>query len=485
MSSPASLNPAGLLIAELKRIGVRYMNGKVLIKNGTVVDHISTYQSDILIENGKIKDIGTFLADRDAEIYDASHMLVLPGIVDPHVQVEVLYGAFPMTDDFDTGTVAAAAGGVTTIIDFADQAHGVPAWQYLQQRRTAADGRVNVDYTLHMSLTDTAVSSVEDMEQIVNSGITSFKLYMTYKKRDRMVNEGQMLDIMAEAARLNAICGIHGENENLVEYMIKKLTDQGKTGLEYFTTARPALNEVIAVNTAIAIAEHTGCTLYVHHCSCAETLRAIRAGRQRGVKIYCETCPCYLNLNEEVFKGENAELYVVNPALRSADDQAVLWEGLRSGDVDTLGTDHCSYTKEQKLQNRGNFSAIPAGHPGVEISLPLMYTTGVVTGKIQMQQLVRLMSYNPARIFGLAPQKGMLRPGSDGDVVIFDPNKKWTMSADKLLMNVDFTTYDGWQMEGCVKATFLRGMKLYENGVFCGPRHAGEYVFGTPSTFMR
>ncbi len=461
------------------------MSKKVLIKNGTVVDHMSSYRGDILMEDGVIQAIGDALPAAGAEVYDASGMLVLPGIVDPHVQFEVLFGAFPMTDDFDTGTIAAAAGGVTTIIDFADQAHGVPVYEYLRQRRAAADGRVNVDYTLHMSITDTTVPSIEDMGKVVESGVTSFKLYMTYSRRDRMVNEGQMNDIFAEAARLNAICGIHGENDNFVEYMIKKLTEEGKTDLSYFTTARPAISEVIAVNTAIALAEHNGCILYVHHCSCGATLAAIREGRRRGVKIYCEACPCYLNLNEEVYRQEDGPLYVVNPALRTKEDQAALWEGIRRGEIDTIGTDHCSYTREQKFRNRNDFSGIPAGHPGVEISLPLMYTTGVAAGRITMEQLVKLMSYNPARIFGLSPRKGLLRPGSDGDVVIFDPKKKWTMSADKLLMQVDFTNYDGWQMEGAVKATFLRGEKLYEDGVFCGPRHMGRFVPAKPADFLR
>jgi len=461
------------------------MCNSVLIKNGTIANAEAVFAGDILIENGKISQIGTDLEATGVETYDATGMLVMPGIIDPHVQLEIKYGKFPMTDDFDTGTIAAAAGGVTTMIDFADQPKGVAAIDDLIHRKSLADGRVNVDYSLHMSLTDTKAGAVGDIKAVVESGIASFKLYMAYSRRDRMVNEGQIDHIMSEAAKYGAITGIHGENDNMVEYLIARYQQEGKTGIQYFTQARPDTAEIIAVQTAITLAERNHCTLYVHHVSCAGTLNAIKEGRKRGVKIYAETCPAYLTLTEDVYQKEGGEIFILNPALRKESDRLALWQGIIDGEIDTIGTDHCSYTLEQKRTNKDNFDGIPAGLPGIELLFPVMYTIAVAENKVTLPRLLELMTYNPARIFGLAPQKGILAPGSDGDILIYDPNKTWQVDPANLFMNVDFTPFDGWTMQGEVKATFLRGEKLYENHVFCGPHHHGQFVFGTPAPYRR
>jgi len=461
------------------------MNNSILIKNGTIADAQGVYQSDIFVEQGKIKQIGFGLQIPNTDIYDAENMLIFPGIIDPHVQLEIKYGKFPMTDDFDTGTIAAAAGGVTTIIDFADQPKGVTVREDLADRKGLADGRVNVDYSLHMSITDLTAGAIEDIEGVINSGVPSFKLYMAYSRRDRMVNEGQMDHVMEEVAKFNGIAGIHGENDNFVEYMIARLQAEGKTSLEYFTKARPAIGEIIAVQTAILLAERNNCILYVHHVSCAGTLEAIKAGRKRGVKIYAETCPAYLSLTEEQYLKQGGELFVLNPALRSKSDIEALWQGIISGDIDTIGTDHCSYTKAQKQENKHNFDGIPAGLPGIELLLPSMYTMAVHERKLPLHKLMQLMTANPARIFGISPQKGHIAPGSDGDFVIYNFNKKWTVEPGNLFMNVDFTPFDGWEMHGAVETTFLRGMKIFDKGNFCGPRNQGKFVSGIPSGYIR
>lgn len=458
---------------------------KILVKNGLIINSTHNYYGDILIGNGKILAIGSNFDEKDVETHDAANKFVFPGIVDPHVQFEVNFGKFPMTDGFDNGTIAAAAGGVTTIIDFADQPKGVPIRDYLKKRRQEADGSVNVDYSLHMSITDTKVGSIEDISGIVEDGIPSFKLYMAYSRRDRMVNEGQMDEIMSIVSKQGAICGIHGENDNMVEYLIDRNIKQGKTDVKYFVSSRPDTAEIIAVNTAILLAERNDCILYVHHVSCEGTLEAIKAGRSRGVKIYAETCPAYLLLTEDVYNKPNSQIHVINPPLRSERDRLALWNGIKNGEVDTIGTDHCSYKLSQKMLNKDNFDGIPAGHPGVEISLPLLHTYGVVKGKMSLNKLVHLMSYNPARIFGLSDRKGIIAPGYDADIVIFDPKKKWKMSADKLNMNVDFTNYDNWDIVGKVDATYLRGMKIYENGLFTGPRHQGKFLPAIPAPYSR
>ncbi|MEL7566927.1 MAG: dihydropyrimidinase [Dehalobacterium sp.] len=461
------------------------MFNSVLIKNGTIADAQGVYQSDVFIENGQIKQVGKELDMPGVEIYDAENMLIFPGIIDPHVQLEIKYGKFPMTDDFDTGTVAAAAGGVTTIIDFADQPKGVPVHEDLAHRKALADGRVNVDYSLHVSITDLSAGAIDDIEGVIASGIPSFKLYMAYSRRDRMVNEGQMDHVMEEVAKYDGITGIHGENDNFVEYRIARLQKEGKTALEYFTQARPAIGEIMAVETAILLAEKNNCTLYVHHVSCAGTMEAIKTGRKRGAKIYAETCPAYLCLTAEEYLKPGGELFVLNPALRTKADNEALWQAIADGEIDTVGTDHCSYTRAQKKENKHNFDGIPAGLPGIELLLPAMYTMAVHQRKLPLQKLMQIMTANPARIFGLSPRKGRIAPGSDGDVVVFNSRKKWLVNAEKLLMNVDFTPFDGWEMQGAVETTFLRGMKIFDQGRFSGPRNQGRFAFGSPSRYIR
>ncbi len=460
------------------------MANTVLIQNGTVADSNGLYQADILVENGLIKAVGKGLSDSEAAVYDATGKYVFPGIIDPHVQLEINFGAFPMTDGFDSGTVAAAAGGVTTIIDFADQPKGVPIVEELKNRRRLADGVVNVDYSLHLGITDTSVHTIEEIQKIICLGIPSFKLYMAYSRRDRMVNEGQINHIMEEVSKYQGVVGIHGENDNFVEYQIARLKAEGKTALQYFTQARPVVGEEIAVRTAILLAERNRCKLYVHHVSCQATLEAIKEGRQRGVQIYAETCPAYLSLTEAEYQKPGGEIFLLNPALRRPSDVEALWQGIFDGEIDTLGTDHCSYTLEQKHRNKDNFDAIPAGLPGVELLLPVMYTLAQERG-LPLPKLLRLMTRNPAQIFGIAPQKGLLLPGSDGDLVVFDPNQQWTVRPEDLLMNVDFTPFDGWKLTGKVAATFLRGEKLFENGSFLGARHQGQFLFGKTGSYQR
>ncbi|ATW24598.1 dihydropyrimidinase [Candidatus Formimonas warabiya] len=461
------------------------MTNSVLIKNGIIADAQGVYRSDLLIEEGKIKQIGTELHAPGIACYDAENMFIFPGIVDPHVQLEIKYGKFPMTDDFDTGTVAAAAGGVTTIIDFADQPKGVHVHEDLAKRKALAEGRVNVDYSLHMSITDLTAGAIDDIQGVIGSGIPSFKLYMAYSRRDRMVNEGQINHVMEEVAKYGGITGIHGENDNFVEYMISRFQKEGKTGLAYFTQARPALGEIMAVQSAILLAEQNNCTLYVHHVTCAGTMEAIKAGRKRGVKIFAETCPVYLCFTEDEYLKPGGELFVLNPALRTRTDNEALWQAIISGDIDTIGTDHCSYTKAQKQENKNNFDGIPAGLPGIELLLPCMYTMAVAERKLPLPKLLQVMTSNPARIFGISPQKGHIIPGSDGDIVIFNPRKKWIVDPDKLCMQVDFTPFDGWEMHGAVETTFLRGMKIFDKGSFSGPRNQGKFVFGMPNAYYR
>jgi dihydropyrimidinase len=384
-----------------------------------------------------------------------------------------------MTDDFDTGTKAAACGGVTTIIDFADQPKGVDALTYLRERKAVADAKVNVDYTLHMSITDLSGNTLGEISTIVrDEAIPSFKLYLTYRKMNRMINDGQMFAVMREAAKVGGIVGIHGESDTLVEYLTDEMILKGNTDPRYFPKSRPDIAEAISVATAIEIARATGCDLYVHHVSTALAIEHISRAKREGVRIWAETCPHYLILTEEVYRGENRFLYVMKPPLRTPRDRERLWAAVQMGEIDTIGTDHCSYLKAQKTRSN-RFDEVAPGIPGVETLLPVMYTEGVSKGRISLSRLSELLCANPAKVFGLYPKKGSLSIGADGDLAIFDPHSPWTLKADLLQTHSDFSPFEGMTLAGRVRKTILRGEVVAEEGKYCSSPHGGKFLPGT------
>jgi len=457
------------------------MKRDVFVKNGTLVMNTGPVQADLLIRDGVISTIGKSMEISDVRILDAGGCLVLPGVVDPHVQFEVFHTNVSMTDDFDTGTRAAACGGVTTIIDFADQPKGVDALKYLRERKAVADAKVNVDYTLHMSITDLGGATLDEIPAIVREeAIPSFKLYLTYRKMNRMINDGQMYAVMRAAARVGGIVGIHGESDTLVEYLTEELLQTGQTDPRFFPQSRPDIAEAISVATAIEIARATGCDLYVHHVSTALAIDPIARARREGVRVWAETCPHYLTLTERVYSGPDRFLYVMKPPLRTEKDRDRLWIAIQRGEIDTVGTDHCSYHKAQKTRSE-SFDQVAPGIPGIETLLPVMYTEGVAKGRMTLPRLVELLCSNPARVFGLFPKKGILNIGSDGDLVVFDPNAPWTLKADLLQTNADFSPFEGMLLAGRVKKTVLRGEIVSEGGTFCGTPQGGRFVPGNTS----
>ncbi|NLP18193.1 MAG: dihydropyrimidinase [Firmicutes bacterium] len=448
----------------------------LLIKGGTVVTSRGNFNGDVLIQGGKIQALGEEIKVSDIPIIDASDRLVLPGIIDAHVQLECAYKETVMTDDFATGTKAAAAGGVTTIIDFADQEQSRTPLEELEQRMAIADAKVNVDYSLHLGVTNIKGEQLAQLEEAVwGHKIGSFKLYMAYRNRGRLVDEGQIYAIMREAARLGAVVGVHAENEPLIDNLLENLVREGKTGVPYFASSRPDLAEQMSITIAGQLAEATGATLYIHHLSTAAGLEAVRDARRRGVPVYAETCPQYLVLTDDVYQQSEGCLYVMNPPLRGAKDREALWEGVIKGEIQVIGTDHCSYTRAQKGRSK-DFRNIPAGIPGIETLLPVMYSEGVATGKIDLSNLVELLALNPAQIFGLYPQKGDIQVGADGDVVLFDPRVKWAFTAENLHMNVDYSPFSKLNITGRVDKTILRGTVIYEEGRWCGQENCGRFV---------
>ncbi len=455
------------------------MKRDLLVKNGTLVMSTGPVQADLLIRDGIISSLGKSMEVSGCPALDAEGYLVLPGVVDPHVQFEVFHTNVSMTDDFDTGTRAAACGGVTTIIDFADQPKGIDALDYLRERKTVADAKVNVDYSLHMSITDLSGGTLSRIPTIVQEeAIPSLKLYLTYRKMNRMINDGQMFAVMREAATVGGIVGIHGESDTLVEFLTEEMIGKGETDPRFFPLSRPDTAEAISVATAIEVARATGCDLYVHHVSTALAIDHITRAKREGVRVWAETCPHYLILTDEAYAGEDRFLYIMKPPLRSLKDRERLWIAVQRGEIDTIGTDHCSYLKEQKTRSK-SFDQVAPGIPGIETLLPVMYTEGVARSRITLPRLVELLCSNPARLFGLFPKKGTLSIGSDGDLVVFDPNAPWTLRADLLRTHADFSPFEGMVLAGRVKKTVLRGEVVSEEGKFCGTPHGGRFVPGT------
>ncbi len=451
----------------------------LVIKNGTVVNSQSVFTGDILIKGGKIAAIGTDItAPLGCKAIDASGKLVLPGIIDAHVQLECAYKDTIMTDDFNTGTKAAAAGGVTTIVDFADQAAGKTPLEELDERMAIANRKVNVDYTLHLGVTNIEGSQLHELQKAVNErGINSFKLYMAYRKRGRLVDEGQIYGIMKEAAKVEAICGVHAENEPLIDYITSLFDEEkGDFAVSNFAASRPPVAEALSIMIAARLAAETGATLYVHHLSTAEGLEAIRQARKNKQKIYAETCPQYLLLDDSVYNQQDGNLYVMNPPIRKREDVDALWQALANNEIQVVGTDHCSYDLKQKNRNKHDFRLVPAGIPGIETMLPLMYSEGVVKDRIGLLQMINLLSTGPAKIFNLYGRKGDLQVGFDGDLVIFDPQKKWKIEPDSLEMNVDFAPFSSLELTGYVLTTILRGEIVYDNDHWCGPANHGRFV---------
>lgn len=454
------------------------MKRDLLVKNGILVMNTGPVEADLLIRGGVIASIGKSLEGSDVRTLDARGCLVFPGVVDPHVQFEVVHTHVSMTDDFDTGTKAAACGGVTTVIDFADQPKGADALTYLRDRKAVADAKVNVDYTLHMSITDLSGGTLNEIPAIVRGeAIPSFKLYLTYRKMNRMINDGQMFAVMREVASVGGIVGIHGESDSIVEYLTEELIQKGERDARYFPKSRPDIAEAISVAGAIEIARSTGCDLYVHHVSTALAIDHIARAKREGVRVWAETCPHYLTLTDEAYSGEDRFLYVMKPPLRSAKDRERLWVAIQRGEIDTIGTDHCSYMKAQKTRS-DRFDEVAPGVPGIETLLPLMYTEGVAKGRISLSKLSELLCSNTAKVFGLFPRKGILSIGSDGDLVCFDPNSPWTLKADLLQTNSDFSPFEGMILAGRVKKTVLRGEVIVEDGKYCGSLHGGKFVPG-------
>jgi dihydropyrimidinase len=453
---------------------------RTLIKNGTIVTAVDQYTGDVLVEDEKIAVIGVSLdipAANVDKVIDAAGKYVLPGGIDVHTHMDMPFGGATSADDFETGTRAAAFGGTTTIVDFAIQYHGQTLHHAWETWAKKAEGKAVIDYGFHMIITELNDQVEGEMDALVRQGISSFKLFMAYPGVF-MLDDGSIFKALLRTGKNGGTICMHAENGGVIDVLVQRALAEGKTAPKYHALTRPARAEAEATHRAIALAEIADVPIYIVHLSAAEALEMVTEARDRGLPAFAETCPQYLflsydNYEEPDFGGSK---YVMSPPLRDRAKQDQLWRGLAFNDLQCISTDHCPFCMKEKRLGENDFSKIPNGAPGVETRMSLVYDGGVRPGRISLNRFVELTSTSPAKIFGLFPRKGTIAPGSDADIVVFDPNRTITLAAKTLHMNCDYNPYEGRQVTGATDTVLSRGRLVIENGAFVGRKGSGSFL---------
>jgi len=446
-----------------------------------MVTAVDSYTADILIDGSTVAVIGQNLSgivSSPDRTIDATSKLVIPGGIDPHTHMDLPFGGTSASDDFETGTRAAAFGGTTTIVDFAVQYRGQSLNEALDVWFGKAEGKACIDYGFHMILTDLPDQRLPELKTLINQGISSFKLFMAYPGVF-LVDDGTIFKAMTTAGESGGLICMHAENGVVIDVLVKRALAEGKTAPKYHALTRPTKAEAEGVHRAIAIAEMAHSPVYIVHLSCYDALKEVQAARDLGLPAFAETCPQYLFLDHSFYEQDGFEgaKYVMTPPLRDKSNQEELWKGLRGNDLQVISTDHCPFCfKEQKELGRDDFSKIPNGGPGVEHRMSLIYDGGVVQKRIGLNRFVELTSTAAAKIFGMFPKKGTIAVGSDADIVIFDPDAEQTISAKTHHMRVDYSAYEGRKVRGVTETVLSRGNVIVEKGAFKGAAGNGKFL---------
>jgi dihydropyrimidinase len=451
----------------------------LLIHGGTLVTDRYTFHADILVEDERIRDIAPVIPQTNADrVIDAGGMLVMPGGIDVHTHMDMPFGGTTSADDFETGTRAAAIGGTTTIVDFAIQAKGTKMRDALDIWWKKAEGKVCIDYGLHMIVTDLGTTGLEDMDDMVREGVPSFKLFMAYPNV-LMVDDATIFKALGQTAKNGALVCMHAENGGVIDTIVQRTLAEGKTAPIYHALTRPTRAEAEAVHRAIALSEMAGAPIYIVHLSSEDALNQVREARDRGLPAFAETCPQYLLLSIDDMEkpGFEGAKYVFTPPLREKHNLPKLWDGLKHDHLQVVSTDHCPFCfADQKILGKDDFTKIPNGGPGVENRLQLIHHHGVSTGRLSLNRFVELVSTTPARLFGMYPRKGALEVGSDADIVIWDPAAEHTISAKTHHMRVDYSMFEGFHVRGNARQVISRGEVIVDKGQFLGKPGRGNYL---------
>lgn len=438
---------------------------KYLLKNGTVVTGEKSEQLDILVEGEKIVQVGKNLPSKDAQEIDVSGKLLFPGFIDGHTHFDLEVAGTVTADDFETGTKAAILGGTTFVIDYASQDKGGHTLKEgLDKWHKKADDKCSCDYSFHMSVVEWNEETEREIQDMINEGITSFKLYMTYPAM--IVDDGDLYKIIKKLNEYGCFAGVHCENAGAIDALIAEAKKEGRLGPENHPLVRPDIMEAEAVHRLLVIADAADAPVMVVHLTNRKAFEEVMRARMNGQKVYAETCPQYLLLDDSVYSKPDFEgaKYVCAPPIRKKADQDCLWKALANDQIQTVATDQCSFTMEQKALGKDDFTKIPGGLPGVQTRGTLLYTYGVRTGRITQEQMCRLLSENAAKLYGVYPNKGVIREGSDADIVVFDPEKENVISAKTHLYHTDNNPYEGFTLHGDIDSVYLRGAHVVQDG---------------------
>jgi len=451
----------------------------LLIQNGLIITHNRQSRGDVLIRNGMIAGVGKGIqaVGTGIQTLDAEGLMVLPGGVDPHVHMALPTGTGRSSDDFESGSIAAIAGGTTSIIDFVTPERGESLLSALEKRKAEAEDSV-CDYGLHMSVTSLNPGIEKEIAGVTrNEGITSFKLYMAYRESVGMTDP-DILKAMEMIKTAGGIAMIHCENGDMEDFLKEKYSGTGKTGISFYPESRPAEMENDAVDRAILFSDTTRCPLYIVHMTTEKGVDAVLQAKKKGISVFAETCPHYLFLEDSHYrKGREGAKYIMSPPLRKSPDITRLWDGLAEGTLEVVSTDHCPFNGKGGVGSPDDFTKIPKGVGGVDHRLSLLWNGGVREKKITVHRFVNLISTRPSKIFGLYPRKGAIMKGSDGDLLIWDPDKKIQITAEKQVENCDTSVYEGFELTGAASKVIIGGRLVYNNGDFDLSRAKGKYIY--------
>jgi len=446
----------------------------LIIKNARIVNPFSTFWGDIAIKNGKIQVIGQGLDLVAKTIIDAENNYVLPGLIDPHVHLHLPIKDTFSSDDFISGSIAALYGGVTTIIDFTNQKPGTSLLKSFQNRLSEISENSHCDYSLHSVINSWQESYSSEIETLFHEGINSFKFFMYAKGEGERWDDALHLKLQRKLKNKGMLI-LHAENKHIIDELTEELVNNGNLSVLDHAKSRPPIVEEEAINRATCIAEYSDSTAMILHLSSEKGLEAVRHARKKHVKLMAETCPQYLILDDSIYSRLNGFLFATCPPVRKKTDCNALWKGLADGSISIISTDHCPFRRTDKEKWGKDFRNMYFGIPGIETTLSLIFTYGVLKNKIDINTLVRLTSYNASKIYNMN-SKGSIEIGKDADLVIFDPNKEWTISPDILHMNCSYNPFSGMKVNGNIKKVFLRGNLMINEGIFVGKNIKGKFI---------